>query len=123
MNTPICTGVTVLTLYFVEVMILELGKGLWFGNRMEKFLINPNKCQNVGIQICDDPTDLHRKLDIETCKYLFIPMSTDGSTCGLVTRPPNYEKLHECNHTSLSDEFEWYPPNNLFEISPLEDST
>ena len=43
MNVPICTGVTDLTLDSVEVVILEFGQGLWFGNRMEKSLINPNQ--------------------------------------------------------------------------------
>ena len=64
MNVPICTGVTALTLDSVEVVIMEFGQGLFFGNRMEKLLINPNQCQKCGIQICDDPTDPHKKLGI-----------------------------------------------------------
>ena len=64
-NVPICTGVTYLTLDSGEALILEFGQGLWFGNRMEKSLINPNQCQKFGIKICDDPTDPHRKLVIE----------------------------------------------------------
>ena len=35
MNVPICTGVTYLTLDSGEVVMLEFGQGLWFGNRME----------------------------------------------------------------------------------------
>ena len=65
MHVPICTGVTDLTLDSGEVAILEFEQGLWFGNRMEKSLINPNQCQKFGIQICDDPTNTHRKLVIE----------------------------------------------------------
>ena len=34
-NIPIFTGVTALTLNSGEVVILDFGKGLWFGNRME----------------------------------------------------------------------------------------
>ena len=34
-NVHICTGVTDLTLDSGEVVILEFGSGLWFGNRME----------------------------------------------------------------------------------------
>ena len=64
-NTPICNGVTVLTHDSGEVVILEFGKGLWFGNIMRKLLINPNQCRKFGIKICDDPTDPHRKLGIE----------------------------------------------------------
>ena len=65
MNVPICTGVTDLTLDSGEVVILEFGQGLWFGNMMEKSLINTNQCQNFGIQICDDPTNPYRKLGVE----------------------------------------------------------
>ena len=37
MNVPICTGVTDLTLDSGEVLILEFGQGLWFGNRMGNY--------------------------------------------------------------------------------------
>ena len=57
-----------------EVVILEFGKGLWFGNRTEKSLINPNQCQNFGIQIFNDPTNPHRNLVIEASEDLFVPM-------------------------------------------------
>ena len=74
-NVHICTGVTDLTLDSGEVVILEFGQGLWFGNRMEKSLINPNQCREFGIQICDNPTDPHRNLVIEASEELFIPMT------------------------------------------------
>ena len=95
-NVPICTGVTALTLDSGEVVILEFGKGLWFGNRMKKLLINPNQCQKFGI-----PTDPHRKLGIEESEDLFIPMTMKGSTCGLVTHPPSDDKLHEFQNIIL----------------------
>ena len=88
MNLPICTCVTDVTLYSGEVIILEFGQGLWFGNRMERALINPNQCQKFGIQICNDPTDPHRKLVVEASEYLFIPMTMEESTYGIFTRPP-----------------------------------
>ena len=40
-------------------------QGLWFGNRMEKTLINPNQSQDFVIQICDDSTDQNKSLGIE----------------------------------------------------------
>ena len=77
MDLPIFTGVTDFTLDPGEVLILEFGQGLWFGNMMEKSLINPNQCQKFGIQICDEPNDPHRKLGIEAPEYLFIPMTME----------------------------------------------
>ena len=50
-NVPLFTGVNDFTLDSGEVVILEFGQGLWFGNRMEKSLINPNQCQKFGNQI------------------------------------------------------------------------
>ena len=43
-NIPICTGATSYTMELVEVVILIFVQGLWFGNRMDKTLINPNQC-------------------------------------------------------------------------------
>ena len=43
MNVPVCTGVTASKLDSWEVVILEFGQDLWFGNIMEKSLINPNQ--------------------------------------------------------------------------------
>ena len=59
-NITIFTGATAHTLDTGEVIILVFGQGLWFGNRMEKSLINPNQCSAFGIPVCDDPTDPHR---------------------------------------------------------------
>ena len=94
MNVTICTGVTTLTLDSGEVVILEFGLGLWFVNRMEKSLINLNRCRNFGIQICNDLTDPHMNLVIEASEDPFIPMKMEVSTCGLVTHPPTDDELH-----------------------------
>ena len=100
---------------------MEFGKGLWFENRMEKSLISPNQCQKFGIQICDNPTDSHRKLRIEASEDLFTPMTMKGSTCGIATHPPTEDELHECQNILLSDIFYWDPSQNFFDISSMEE--
>ena len=72
---------------------------------MGKSLINPNQFGNFGIQICDDTNDPHRKLVIEASLDLFIPMSTEGSTCGITTHPLTVDELHDCQRILLSDGF------------------
>ena len=62
-NIPICTGAMAYTLVSGEVVILVFGQGLWFGNHMEKSLINPYQCRAYDIPLCDDPTDLHRSFE------------------------------------------------------------
>ena len=88
---------------------MEFGQGLWFGNSMEKSLINPNQCQNFWIKICDDPTNPHRKLGIEASENLFISMKMEGSTCGLITHPPTDDEINECQKIILLYEFDWNP--------------
>ena len=43
-NIPIFTGATSYTIESGEGIIIIFGQGLWFGNRMEKTLINLNQC-------------------------------------------------------------------------------
>ena len=73
----------------------------------------PNQCRKYGIEICDDPTNPHKKLVIEASEYLFIPITTEGSTCGIVAYPTNDNELRECHKIILSDEFDW-DPSNIF---------
>ena len=40
--------------------ILEFREGLWFRNRMDHMLINPNQVRMMGILLCNDPFDRHR---------------------------------------------------------------
>ena len=100
---------------------MYFGQGFWFGNRMEKSLINPNQRRKFGIQICNYPTDPHRKLEIEASEDLFIPMKTEGSTCGIITHPRTDNELHECQNIPLSYEFDWNPSENLFEMPSMEE--
>ena len=102
MNVPICTGVTALTLDSGKVVILEFGQGLWFGNRMEKSLINPNQCRKFGIQICNDPTNPHKNLGTDSSEELFFPTTIEGSTCGIITHPSYDNELHNCRRILLS---------------------
>ena len=92
-NIPICTGVTSYIMELGEVVILIFVQGLWFGNRMEKVLINLNKCRAFGIPICDDPTNQNRLLVIEEYFHTHIPMLMVGFTCEFITRYPIYDKL------------------------------
>ena len=74
-NIQICTGATAYSLESGEMIILLFGQGLWFGNKMEKNLINPYQCRSFGITLCDDPTDPNRKLGINPKDDCFIDLS------------------------------------------------
>ncbi len=116
-NIQICTGATAYTKENGEVIILIFGQGLWFGNRMERSLINPYQCRAFGIGVCDDPVDPNgRKLGIETPDEL-IPLEMVGSTCGVQTRCPTTSELEQCRHIVLSHEEEWDPSRSqIFQV-------
>ena len=119
-NIQICTGATAFTLDTGEVIILLFGQGLWFGNRMEKSLINPYQVRAFGIPLCDDPTDLNRQLGIEGNDDCFIRMEMFGSTCGFISRYPTDDEMNTCKHITMSDEQYWDPSRNHFNVSVMQ---
>jgi hypothetical protein len=114
MDVPIVTAATAYDTDQGETIILTFGQGLWFGDRMERSLINPNQCRAHGINICDDPTDKHRRLGIELDDGYFVNMQMDGSTCGFITRCPSDDELHSCRTFILSNEHTWDPNDDNF---------
>ena len=120
-NIPICTAATSYTLSTGEVILLIFGQGLWFGNRMEKSLINPNQCRAFDVPICDDPTDPHRTLGISANETTFIPMHMEGSTCTFISRYPTDDEIQNCRRIELSDEFKWDPSKQIFQISSMQE--
>ena len=79
-DIPICTVATPVDLDSGETIILEFGQGLWFGNRMEHSLVNPNQCRAFGIDICDDPTDDNRTFGMELSDDYVVPFTIHFGT-------------------------------------------
>ena len=117
-NVPICSGATAYTAENGETVILIFGQGLWFGERMNKSLINPNQCRAYGIPLCDDPTDPHRTLGFQLEDY-DIPFRMEGSTATFSSRCPTPEEMDSCHKILLSDPESWDPANVVFNISTI----
>ena len=113
---PIRIGATSYTMESGEVIILIFDQMLWFGNRMDKTLVNHNQCQDFGIPICDDPTYQYRPLGIEANFNTPIPMSMVVSTCGFITRYRTDDRIETCRHITISNEHNWYPSKHIFKI-------
>ena len=47
------------------VHVLIIHEALYFGERLDHSLINPNQIRMNGIPVCDDPCDPYRELGIE----------------------------------------------------------
>lgn len=106
----ICTGATAWDSEHGETLILIFGQGLWFGNQMNKSLVNPNQCRAYGISVCDDPFDPYSELGFyDNASETNIPMEMHGSFCTMLTRCPTQEELEECRWIIMSNESHWDP--------------
>ena len=104
-----------------EVIIFIFGQVLWFGNRMDKSLINHNRCQSFGISICYDPINQHSPLATEADFITHTPMSMVVSTCGFITRYPKDDKIETCQQINISNEQNWDPSKHIFRIYSMEE--
>ncbi|GFH48949.1 hypothetical protein CTEN210_05425 [Chaetoceros tenuissimus] len=119
-NVDIVTGATAVDLEDGSTIVCVFGQGLWFGDRMEKSLINPNQCRHYGVSLCDDPTNPHRPLAIRKERFS-IPMQMFNSSCGIESRRPTMEELESCPRVTLSDTHSWNPETVSFQISSLKE--
>jgi hypothetical protein len=118
-DIPICSALTATALDTGKTIILCLGQSLDFHTRMDKTLINPNQVRSFGILLCDDPTDPYRTLGIQLDENTFLPMTMDGTTCGLMTWYPTNEELESCRIFTISDEQTWNPSQVTFQVSAM----
>ena len=116
-DVPICTAATAVDLQSGETIILEFGQGLWFGERMDHSLINPNQCRSFGISLCDDPTDPNRKLGLELSDDYVVPFTMRGTTCYFLSRSPSMSEIETCRTFQLTDTDTWNPADDMFQIS------
>lgn len=93
-----------------ETIILEFHQGLWFGDRMEHSLINPNQCRANGIDLCDDPWDRYRELAITTDEAT-IPLQYRKNIVYWKTRAPTVKELKDPRliHIEMTSDKPWIP--------------
>ena len=105
---PIVTGATVVYLKNVSMVVLILGQGLWFGDTMEKILINPNQRRCYGIPVCDYSIDKYRDLGLAMDEKLFTPIGMEGTTCDFDSRCLTLEDMESCKRITVYHETYWY---------------
>jgi len=77
--------------------ILVINQTLWFGEKMQHTLINPNQVRAFGVSLCDDPTDPNCQLGM-TIQDTSIPFTMMGTTYSFITRTPMSWELDNCPH-------------------------
>jgi len=97
-----------------ETIILEFGQGLWFGDRLNHSLINPNHCRAYGISVCDDPTDPNRDVGTKLTDNYFLSFEMRGTTCYFKSRLPDVEQPEPCRTFQVSDANHWDRTDEIF---------
>jgi hypothetical protein len=93
-----------------EVVILIFNQGLWFGNSLTNSLINPNQCRMHGIELCDDPFDIHRKLGFwDPITEYDIEMDFSNSFVYLTTRAPTLDEIRLHKQIEMTNAAPWNP--------------
>jgi len=104
--TPICTGTTAYEDSYGQMHIIVINEALWFGDRMEASLINPNQIRAHGLQSYDDPADPNRDLGLQV-NHLTLPFTMKGTTCSFTLRTPIAWELDNCPHLEVTSDMEW----------------
>jgi hypothetical protein len=91
--------------------ILIMHKVLYFGNKMDYSLINPNQLWHYGVVVHDNPyeTDPTRTMGIEIDDNNLIPFSLQGSTVFFKTRYPDDNELNTYPHVVITCDKPWDP--------------
>ncbi len=118
-GVQICSGATAYDDSDGGTYILVLNKALWFGDRMQHSLINPNQVRAYGVSLCDDPMDPNRQLGMMV-QDTFIPFTMAGTTCSFATRTPTSWELDNCPHLEITSNSEWNPCAPHFVQDPGE---
>ena len=91
-----------------QTYILVINEGLYYGNKMDHSLINPNQIRDYGIPLWDNAYDKTRNgelsIDLETVK---VRMGTQGTKILFESRASTREELQECNKIQLTSKKEW----------------
>ena len=102
---PVARCCTVWTSPYTGAEYLLVGdQMLWFGEQLKHSLINPNQIREYGIQVYDDPFNMHQ-FGIDGGD-VFIPFDTTGTIVHFESRvPTDWEEKHLpifCSSLSVS---------------------
>ncbi len=94
-------------------------EALYYGEKLDHTLINPNQVLSYGIPIWDNPFDPARPLSIEVNSDLHISLRTAGTKLLFTTRVPTAIELETCEHIQMTSA----APRNPSDITMLQATT
>jgi hypothetical protein len=94
---------------------------LYFGDKLEHSLLNPNQLRYSGVVVNDNPFDQAAPLLISTTE-IDIPLLISGTTIFFETTTPTQRELDTCTHIHLTwCDTEWNPQTvNLSLVHSVE---
>ena len=111
-NVPIVSGATA---YddpgSGRTYILVFHESLYYGDKLDHTLINPNQVRSYGIPFWDNPFDSERSLSIDVNDDLHIPLRTIGTKVAFRTRVPTAYELEKNDHIHMTSAQPWNPTN------------
>ena len=86
----------------VNSFIMVVNEALYYGNKLNHSLINPNQWISYGTIVWDNPLDTNMDICLETCegnKIYFIP---DGTNIGFSLHVPTEEELRNLPYIEVT---------------------
>ena len=120
-DVPIVTGITAWDCPSTgTTYLLVFNEALYYGNKLNHTLINPNQIQHNGIDYWDNPYDHRRGLCIDIDRGPAIPLALDGTKVSFQSRAPTQYELDTCEYVEMTSSVPWDPHDvKLGEMSAM----
>jgi hypothetical protein len=95
-NVPIVTGATAYDDAVTnKTYILVFNEALYYGEKLDHSLINPNQIRSYGTPLWDNPFDPAHHLAIEVTSMFHIPLHSSGTKVKFRTRVPTPHGIND----------------------------
>ena len=111
-NVPIVSGAMAWTdPTDSSTYILIFHESLYYGNKLDHSLINPNQVRHNGINFWDNPYDQTpgKELSIQIDRGPTIGLRMIGTKIRFASRVPTTHELSSCAHIHMTDMNQWNP--------------
>jgi hypothetical protein len=112
-DVPIATVATAWSdPYTGQCYILIVHEALYFGNKMNHSLINPNQLRHFGVEVYDNPYEMDptKSMGIVLPDNNYkIPFLSQGSTVFFTSRYPTDDEMHTYPHVVVTCDQQWDP--------------
>ena len=87
--------------------ILVFHKSLYYRNKLDHRLVNPNQLRHYGIESNDKPYDKEKGLNMNINDKVIIAMQSYGTKVRFESRVPTEQKLLNCEHLVMTSPTAW----------------